>query len=790
MEWFSMHTSWLSRETRELSNNSIYRERYQLIDKTLISTGYILVHKSETQRFPILIVYPEATPYVPPTIYILENEISEQTAIEYSELSPEEIKQRVRDNIRFFNRRHQSEDGGVCFVEMGDLHDENPDIYPIEDIIKRLRIWLSGKIPKDSREVELFHHFPNRTHEIQYLLPDLFFDREIVKGKFYAGLSSLIQANLVPDGIAKKTYMGVTIFGETREGLSLLPKIHVNEEQILFTQIPDIRRLILEENKKEKAREIEKGHLIEGFWWEISEEPQPFTDLGTLSRHIGGGDENKGFDELIKTLEELLKTPEDAIHLGIRFPGRWRETDWQMFRLKKGSRPAIVSTSKEELKERLLDYSVQAAYQEYFTDEYFHMRNAGRAERNKLKNLMVSVIGCGALGSETADALCKAGVGRILLVDKEEMRAHNAVRHCLGITKTSIPKALGMAEHLFLHNPLVNITFVTIKNRLPNILLNKLDDYLPDGAIGISTIADDNVESYLNEQAVIQWRTVFYCRALRGGKVARIFRAIPHTDACKACLGLYSLESSPSFIDIKEDTELPVITNECNNPVRPASAADMKLIAGVFVRIIIDFLQGSNREMNHWIWSSEPLEELDFNSSTCGLIHAQTLPPHRSCPICRKLEDQEVCVSGEAYDFMKKECTESEGVETGGVLIGYRDDEGRYLILKVTKPGPKAIRTKTQFEKDQEYCQKELLEAFDQLGEKGLYLGEWHYHPSGGNEPSGLDIKSLTEIAAQDNYRIDKPIMIILSPALDFAITIHDRTGRCVQLPLQVLETI
>ena len=264
MEWFARHTAWLYRETEELSGNSIYKEQFQVIGETLISSGNIVVHKSKTEYFPILIVYSEATPYIPPTIYILANEITEETASEYSELAPEEIKKRVKDNIQFFNRRHQNEDGSVCFVEMGDLHGENPEIYPIEDIIKRLRIWLSGKIPKDSLEVELFYHFSNRTYEIQYLLPDLFFDKEIVKGKFYAGLCSFIQANLLQDGIAKKTYMGVTIFGETKEGLSLPPKIHVNEQHVLFTQIPDIPRLILEENNKQKATEIEKGNDKKG----------------------------------------------------------------------------------------------------------------------------------------------------------------------------------------------------------------------------------------------------------------------------------------------------------------------------------------------------------------------------------------------------------------------------------------------------------------------------------------------------------------------------------------------
>ncbi|MBW2334909.1 MAG: hypothetical protein JRF06_07425, partial [Deltaproteobacteria bacterium] len=345
------------RETKELSGNSIYREQYQVIGETLVSSGNIMVHKSKTEYFPILIVYPESTPYIPPTIYILENEISEETAIEYSELSPGEIKQRVSNNIRFFNRRHQNEDGSVCFVEMGDLHGETPEIYPIEDIIKRLRIWLSGRIPKDSREVELFHHFTNRTYEVQYLLPDLFFDREIVQGKFYAGLSSLIPANFLPDKIGKKTYMGVMIYGETQAGVSLPPKTYVNKQLILFTPIPNVKRLILDENSQEKTKKMRDGELIEGHWWEISVEPLPFSTVIELARYIGDGDEGKGIDELVDNVKSELRLLHEFIYVGLRFPGRLRETDWQMFRLNKGGRTPIVGGGKEELKLRLLDCS-------------------------------------------------------------------------------------------------------------------------------------------------------------------------------------------------------------------------------------------------------------------------------------------------------------------------------------------------------------------------------------------------------------------------------------------------
>jgi len=649
MDWFSRHTNWLYRETQELKKSSIYKEKYQFIDRTLISTGNILVHKEQTEYYPILIVYPEATPYVPPTIYLLKNPLNEDTAKKYSTFSLEEIRKHIQDNIRFFNRRHQNEDGSICFIETGDLHSDSAEVYSIKDIIKRLRIWLSGKIPKDSREVELFYHFKNRTYEIQYLLPDLFFDTEIVKGKYFAGLTNLIQANVLPDGIERKTYMGVVIFGENKGGVTLSPKIYIKKQLILFTPMPDIRDLIIKEESEKKSKYIKEGKLIEGYWWDIPKEPEPFSELDVLARYIGKGDENKGFRELIEDLKKPLSKLENIIHIGIRFPGRWREKDWQMFRLKReGNRPPIVGLDKnkliEELKSRLLDYSIEAVYQEYFTEDYFHMRNKGRAERNILKNVKVSIIGCGALGSEVADALNKAGVGKILLIDKDIMKAHNAIRHCLGIDKVALPKVFGMVNHMILHNPFVDIDLQHL-----NILQNKLGNYLSEGAIGISTIADDNIETFLNEQAVNKGRTVFYCRALRGGKAARIFRVIPYEDACKTCLSLYSKEKGSPFINIEEDESLPVITNECNNPVRPASAADLKIIAGIFSRVIIDFLQGVNTDINHWIWSTESLEQLELSPANNGLIHTQRIPPHPDCPICQKLEDKEVYISKEVY---------------------------------------------------------------------------------------------------------------------------------------------
>ncbi len=780
MDWFSKHTQWLFNETQALTKSSIYQEKHQCIHNTLISTGNMVVHKDKTYYHPILFVYPESTPYTPPLVYILENEIDQQTATDYSTRTPDEIRQDVKNNIRFLNRRHQNEDGSVCIIETGDLHSEVAEIFTIKDIIKRLRIWLSGKIPKDSREVELFNHFPKKTDEIQILITDLFFNTEICKGKFFAGLSNILDINTIAGIIDQKVYIGITIFGENSQGITIPPKQFIKKQLILFTPAPNVIELIKSESR-ERETAIKDGKLIEGYWWDIKEEPIPFSSVESLSHYIG---ENAGVRTLINDLKEPLKKLYEKIVVALRFPGRWREKDWQFFLLKKGVRPPILDESFEEYKERLFNYTIEAVRQEYFTENNFHLRNTGRADRNILRQHNISLIGCGALGSETADSLSKAGIGRIYLIDRGNLKAHNTVRHTIGLNRIALPKVLGLAEHIAMHNPFVEIGSLSAID----ITKSEIHDYLPQNSIGLSTIADDNLEAYLNEKAVENNRIVFYCRALRGGKAARIFRVIPGKDACKSCLALYHSEDNTKFIDIEEDEILPVITNECNNPVRPASAADMKAISGIFSRIVIDHIQSQNMDINHWIWSTEELQNLPLYIKRSGSIFYEKIPPHPDCSTCQPLDKKTVTIPNSQYSHMKMTIDKNPNVETGGILIGWREANGKYFIKLATGPGPNAVQTEALFEKDDLYCQDQLEESLKKFGDKGLYIGEWHYHPTGSHSPSGRDIKSLTDIANQKQYKIDKPIMIILSKNLECALTIHDKHGSCVNLDLEISD--
>lgn len=779
MSWFYEHPEWLYQETRELSNSSLYQEKHQRIGRLLVSSGRIVIRKEEIHSWPILIVYPEATPYKTPNVFILRETLDLETIEQISRSPFNQVNKFVAGKAHFINQRHQGADGSVCFVERGDLHSERMEVCSIREILGRIGGWLAGRPQKDSREVELFYHFPKRASDVHFLLSDLFFDSRPVKGIFFARKFSVFMS------IVDKAYVGIMLAGETEAGVTILPPYHMS---MLSEDLPPPIDLLREEHPKIK-KDIEEGGLIRGLWWDIDREPQPFADVVSLMRYIGNGDVECGIETVLRlqSIRSLLKTVERQIYVGLRFTGRTREKDWQMFRLRlKETKEYIPSVTWDKTVFRnilLSNYMVEAVRQEYFTEDDYHKRNRGRAERNILKDFNVSMLGCGAIGSETADALCKAGVGKIRLVDRKNLQAHNAIRHVLGLEMTGFAKAEGLRFDIAHHNPFVEVNCAPI-----DIFDAEFQEYLPEGFVGFSSIADDNTEAYLNEQAVSVGRTVFYCRALRGGKVARMFRVVPHNDACKHCLSLYYADGNPLFPEIKEDPDLPEIANECNEPVRPGSAADLKIVAGIATRILVDQLQGFQREKNHWVWSTESLDTLPLINDEQGSIRSFFIPQHPNCQVCQNLEKKEIFVRKDAYEFMKRESTDSKDVETGGILIGYRTPKGKFVVLKATGPGPKSVRTRTLFRRDVEYCQAELDKATAEYRAKGQYIGEWHYHAVDDNSPSGVDIKSLKEIAEQDNYLIQYPVMVIFSASLECAITIHDKCGRCVKLPLNVFE--
>lgn len=81
----------------------------------------------------------------------------------------------------------------------------------------------------------------------------------------------------------------------------------------------------------------------------------------------------------------------------------------------------------------------------------------GPAAVKKLKDSSVAVFGLGGVGSWCAEALCRAGVGKIILIDQDTVGESNMNRQLCALSSTmGKAKADTMAERLRDINPAVN----------------------------------------------------------------------------------------------------------------------------------------------------------------------------------------------------------------------------------------------------------------------------------------------------------------------------------------------
>jgi len=98
--------------------------------------------------------------------------------------------------------------------------------------------------------------------------------------------------------------------------------------------------------------------------------------------------------------------------------------------------------------------------------------------------------------------------------------------------------------------------------------------------------------------------------------------------------------------------------------------------------------------------------------------------------------------------------------ETGGLLVGYRADNGEVVIQELVGPGPNARHSPARFVPDHVW-QCERLDAIYQSNGRFVYVGDWHTHPRGVPEMSALDRRTLRNIARHAGIGSCSPLMLV-----------------------------
>ncbi len=99
--------------------------------------------------------------------------------------------------------------------------------------------------------------------------------------------------------------------------------------------------------------------------------------------------------------------------------------------------------------------------------------------------------------------------------------------------------------------------------------------------------------------------------------------------------------------------------------------------------------------------------------------------------------------------------------EFGGLLLGRYINHHKTVVVENTLLPKKYKSSRYFFERGSEGLRESLELHYNSLPSL-IYVGEWHTHPDGTAKPSSLDLKSMKELANDNNVLIKNPLLMIL----------------------------
>lgn len=760
--WITLYPQWYVSERNLIARSyPHFRVDEGLLDKgTLCYYGELIVRPSGgARRHPVQLHYPQATPFELPIVTPLKAlpEFDDKGVVN------------KRPIAEFYDRRHQMPRGALCLFQRETRGPQGGESIQVIDVLRRAERWFlglhTGHWPPDSYESELEPHF---LYGGDVLLTKTFYSREIGgAGEFYMVRDmrrfvdgvSFEEPPLIVTAITQSTGSFQSVFDAREDLENIFPWIR-NE-----AWNPEA---IAESHAKGKQNDAWNLVTEHGYWWALPGEPQPFRSGQGLLRELEKvAPEGDAWKMLCTTLGPELTTFRKHF-FALRYPGRDHEFEWLVLYMPEQAKPTadggLLLASDDGEKRRVFENTPVACYRVHGArPDELHLRNT-TVVTTRVRQKTVALIGLGALGSKIAELLAQAGVRNFRLCDPDNLGTGNVSRHIGGLSDFGARKTRIVSTRLFDINPYLTID--EVRNASAVSSLDDLTAFIGPADITISTTADENAESAINQVAVLNRKTVLYGRALRRASMGRVFLVRPGTDPCKACLGRYAAasrdaaQSPQDWIEISERHE-DTLLHECGRPVIPASAVDLSFIAALISRTALNYLEERELPANHWIWSSEPATEVDHRLDRSLSTLPFTLSRHAHCPICQEPEVRAVVLSDEAREFITAEAQSSISMETGGILLGFVDAERQAVVLRATGPGPKATKSSSCFDRDVDFVQGELQKAMKELGSKGVYLGEWHSHLDPDPQPSPRDITSMCGIAAATNYATRCPVLLI-----------------------------
>ena len=149
------------------------------------------------------------------------------------------------------------------------------------------------------------------------------------------------------------------------------------------------------------------------------------------------------------------------------------------------------------------------------------------------------------------------------------------------------------------------------------------------------------------------------------------------------------------------------------------------------------------------------------------------------------MQFRRVIVNAKCLSVIKDESRKAKGVETGGPLVGYvQEDREALVVVDAGGPGPRAALEKFSITIDGAYAQRFCDNCFNESNGRFDYIGDWHKHPGLSLNPSNQDIAAIKAMAEFDQSPTRYPVSLIYSTWLRrFRVYVWNGSDSLVRIP-------
>lgn len=381
---------------------------------------------------------------------------------------------------------------------------------------------------------------------------------------------------------------------------------------------------------------IDEKQTTTGAWYYLDKEPEPFNDFRGLLKQLDECSSASPHD-IEKQILALAKgqskwVDKRGLPVGLYHPGESDGLMYWLFVQLLFPKPHGRRQERKTWRSRLFSSEINLIPSYPARRQDLFRRLQPIYDADKLHQKTVTIVGLGALGSPLALNLVKAGVGRFFLFDGDTLKPGNVARHTVGLLHVGQRKVIAVKLQMLQHNPYATIS----SHGLIDDDIDHLRQCMVDSDLTLVAVANDNVEQFINNQAIELGCPVIYGYTLHQAQIGRIIKVIPHQTACRECLKYYK-EHTDRWINVPEaDADDYIYDEGCAFPAIPGAGLDTEQVANLMARLTIQHLLQEADDASHWLWVSQALkgDDVDPRLKQDMVRIPQMFEPNIHCPIC------------------------------------------------------------------------------------------------------------------------------------------------------------